>query len=32
LGVVEVHRLDYLTMLRRALALPLPRPWREVAG
>lgn len=28
LGVVEVRRLDYLTMLRAALAVPLPAPWR----
>ena len=28
LGVVEVARRDYLTALRRALALPLPAVWR----
>ncbi len=28
LGVVEVPRRDYLRLLRRALAVPLPAPWR----
>jgi leucyl/phenylalanyl-tRNA--protein transferase len=28
LGVVEVPRTDYLQRLERALALPLPEPWR----
>jgi leucyl/phenylalanyl-tRNA---protein transferase len=28
LGVVEVRRADYLTMLRRALAVPLPKQWQ----
>ncbi len=27
LGAVEVDRQEYLAALRRALALPLPRPW-----
>ena len=29
LGVVEVPRGDYLVLLRRALALPLPERWRR---
>lgn len=28
LGVVEVPRQDYLHLLRKALAVPLPAPWR----
>lgn len=28
LGVVEVPRRDYLRLLRRALVVPLPAPWR----
>ena len=28
LGVAEVPRQDYLRLLRRALAVPLPTPWR----
>lgn len=28
LGVVEVRRPEYLTLLRRALTVPLPQPWR----